>query len=353
MKETKNHPERGGFLLFGVYTLCVKKSQKSLAVTLLFSLIGLGGGFFAGYLVWGNNASSQVHAIREQNIDYKFIQPLLAVSRNNIDAPSSGYEGLKNDVANYIGSQKKNGLQDASVYFIDYKNGGSFAINKDQKYYPASMLKVVIMIAYLKKAESEPEILNNVLTFAPSIAQSLELLPFDLPTKLHVGETYTVSTLIDKMIGDSDNGAMNTLLSGIEDSYLNQVYQNLGLPQPSPDGGYTISANDYSLFFRVLYNATYLSKDDSEKALSILSTATWKDGLVASLPDGTIIAHKYGEHVNGQGDTIDSVELHDCGIVYPKNGPYLLCVMTKGKTVSNLTDVISHISKMIYDKTQS
>ena len=43
-------------------------------------------------------------------------------------------------------------------------------------------------------------------------------------------------------------------------------------------------------------------------------------------------------------------QLHDCGIVYYSNHPYLLCVMTKDKTIENLADAIKDISHLVYEE---
>jgi beta-lactamase class A len=186
------------------------------------------------------------------------------------------------------------------------------------------------------------------LTYLPSIAQNLDSIPFEDPTKLTVGQTYVVNDLINKMIIESDNGAMNLLLSHIDNSYLSEIYTEIGLKAPAPGAPYTISPADFSLFFRILYNGTYLSDASSEKALSILSQATFENGLLAGLPAGTTVAHKFGERIIGSGDQITSVELHDCGIIYANQGPYLLCVMTRGKSLNSLANTISNISKMVY-----
>ncbi len=325
------------------------RDKKVLLVAAGLLIVGLLGGYWIGYVTKAPiivNAQAQ----RENTTAYNFIHPLLLVSRPDISVPSPQYASLYKNVNTYIDSQKKSGvLTDASVIFIDYGKSGSFAINPYAAYAPASLLKVVIMVAYLKKSDSNPAILNRELTYAPGIAQSIEEVPFQDPSNLKIGETYTVSDLIDQMIIDSDNGAMNLLLANIDDAYLNDVYSELGMQGPKANKQYTISANDYSIFFRILYNGTYLSDQSSEKALSILSKATFKDGLVAGLPNGTTVAHKFGEHVNGSGDRIDSVELHDCGIVYPKGGPYLICVMTKGASLDALKTTIGTISKMAYN----
>jgi len=61
-------------------------------------------------------------------------------------------------------------LQDGSVYFRDLNNGMWFGINEGVFYRPASMLKVPVMIAYFKLAESTPAILaKKYLTMAISI----------------------------------------------------------------------------------------------------------------------------------------------------------------------------------------
>ena len=81
----------------------------------------------------------------------------------------------------------------------------------------------------------------------------------------------------------------------------------------------------------------------SEKLLSILSKTEYKGGLVAGVPDNIIVSHKFGERVIG-----DVYQLHDCGIVYYPNNPYLLCVMTKGTEFTKLEKVIQDISGMVY-----
>ncbi|MDR3519275.1 MAG: class A beta-lactamase-related serine hydrolase [Candidatus Pacebacteria bacterium] len=320
-------------------------------IWLIVGFLFLGGllGFGIGYCLKPKTEIVSTTSLREDTNQYKFIDPLLLVNRSDDNIPTPGYVALQKSIESYIVSQKKaNVVTDTSVYFINYKKGGLFTIDPDNQYDPASMLKVVIMIGYLKESDTDPSILNQELTYFPSIAQNLESIPFEDPSKLVVGQTYLVSDLINQMIVNSDNGAMNLLLSHIDNSYLSEIYTEIGLKAPAPGAPYTISPADFSLFFRILYNGTYLSDASSEKALSILSQATFSDGLLAGLPAGTVVAHKFGERVIGSGDQITSVELHDCGIVYANQGPYLLCVMTRGKNLNSLAATIATISKMVY-----
>jgi len=82
----------------------------------------------------------------------------------------------------------------------------------------------------------------------------------------------------------------------------------------------------------------------SNDALSLLTESTFKDGLLKELPSSIVVAHKYGE----SGDAV-SHQLHEAGIIYLQNKPYLISVMTRGTDWNKLSEVIGHISRMTYD----
>ena len=80
--------------------------------------------------------------------------------------------------------------------------------------------------------------------------------------------------------------------------------------------------------------------------LGLLSQSTFQQGLVAGLPAGIVVAHKFGER--GYNNPTIPDQLHDCGIVYTKK-PYVICVMTQGTGYDAMAGIIAHISKMVYD----
>src|SRR5262249_49459761 len=128
-----------------------------------------------------------------------------------------------------------------------------------------------------------------------------------------------------------------------------EVFDELNVPIPS-NSGYTISPKEYSRFFRVLYNATFLNHDMSERALGLLVQSKFDSGLAAGVPAGTDIANKFGESGVTEDGRVTALELHDCGIIYFPQNPYFLCVMTRGTKRSDLETSIQAISRTTYNQ---
>ncbi len=331
-----------------------KKWLLGAIVGLMLLGLGTGVGYFLGlHYEQGILVSdlNLIHPLRNHDSSYQFISPLLAYVVPS-DDQQNALAGLKNSISTFIDSQKNSGsLSDASVYFYDLNLGRWIGINENEKYNPASMLKVVIMVSYFKEAETNPTILQQNLTYTGAVNASIQEDAFNATSNLQIGQSYSVEDLVEKMIIDSDNGAEVLLFDNIDQNNLDAVYNALNIANPDTvSGTFTISPRTYSLFFRILYSATYLNDDMSEKALSILSQATFKDGLVAGLPSKLVVAHKFGEYVvTNSSNQMQGVELHDCGIVYYPTNPYFLCVMTKGSNLPQLENTIKNISSLVYN----
>jgi beta-lactamase class A len=192
------------------------------------------------------------------------------------------------------------------------------------------------------------------LLYSTSTADEINGVPFETPSNLQVGKSYTVGQLVEAMIINSDNGAKNALLDNINQTDLNDIYTDLGLPNPGNSDNYVISAKQYALLLRVLYNATYLSRDYSEQALKIMSQAKYSQGLVAGVPKGTVVAQKFGENVDASSNSDSPViSLSNCGVVYHPTHPYILCVMTKGTDINILTKTVASISGVVWNQVSS
>lgn len=323
----------------------------------LLGIAGVGV-FFLGYGVsWIRDrgsftffATSSREAIlgstlRDDNTSYAFIKPLLFCGVNaTAEAPE--LEEMKAALASIVDeAQAGSGVETMSVYFRDLDSGAWIATNDDARFAPASLMKVPILLSYLKQAETDADLLAQSIT-VKSIGDTngyvQEIVPSDA---VKVGETYTIEDLLRYMIVYSDNGAMVLLESYLNADVLTDLLDDLDVPPPGTD--YVISTREYSRFLRLLYNGTYLARDNSEYALKLLSQAEFGDGIVAGVPVEAPVAHKFGESsVVLESGTVGH-ELHDCGIVYASS-PYVLCVMSQGTTFDGLSSTIAKVSEAVW-----
>jgi beta-lactamase class A len=263
---------------------------------------------------------------------------------------------LKDNLSTYIDSEKSKGnVSEVSVYFRDLNNGPTLGINEDDLFISASLLKLPIALTLYKLAEDQnPGILEQKLEFNLAPGVQMDLIQYFKPTKtVTQGSTYTVSELIFNSLVYSDNLSNDVLKSyltkiGNGQDLILRTLKDLGLTEPTSITTSDISTRSYASIFRILYNASYLSNEDSEKVLSILSQSEFDQGLAAGIPKEVRLANKFGER-----DLPDQKQLHDCGIVYYPGNPYLICVMTRGENYDTLTKVIKDISKIVYDEMSS
>lgn len=294
-----------------------------------------------------SNIYEDLKPIRNSELPYQFIKPLLAYRIPSAERQEE-FQLLKNKISDFIDSEKRSGRIDyASLFLSELDKGRWIGVNENEQHTPASLMKVVVMMAYLKYADADRNFLGRKLTYSKPVNDTRNVNLFDAPSGLELGTDYSVDYLIEKMIVESDNGALALLLDNIEPAYLDSLYQSLTVRYPIQNQ-YLISPRDYSLFFRVLYSATYLGEEMSEKALALLAKTTFKDGLVGDLPKNIKVAHKFGEHVIYNNGQIRGVELHDCGIIYYEPSPYFLCIMTSGDKIDSLQDFIGDISNLVY-----
>ncbi len=319
-------------------------NKKILLVSVIFFLLGL----FFGYLIvdffyqqkeQGDiNFNSQI-----RQGGFNFINPLLECDASE-ELTIKESQKLKLNISNKI----KNSIDNASVtqisyYFRDLNNGAWFGIDEKENFSPASLLKVPLMIAYFKLSEKDPNILNKKILF--NLPGDENLIENIKPKKvIEKNKEYTIKELIEYMIIYSDNNAKTLLFLNISENDLSRIYTDLGIEIPGiRNVDDFMSVKDYASFFRVLYNASYLNREMSEKALDLLSKTDFEDGIVKNLPRNIKVSQKFGER------RIDDIsQLHDCGIVYKSKNPYLICVMTRGRSIDDLKKVIQNLSFETY-----
>jgi beta-lactamase class A len=283
---------------------------------------------------------------------YQYISPLITCNFGQVKMFSENQPIVKDLNAVVSQHEQAGDITNASVYFNDLTSGQWASVNSKDKYYPASLGKVPIMIAYYEMAESSSSLLEeegSYPTGLPDLNLQQEIPPTNAITP---GQNYTVEQLIEYMIKYSDNDAAATLTAMADQDNIASVYSDLQLPLTDNVTATTsdiMTVGQYATLFKTLYNATYLSRDFSERALQLMTETTFTQGLVAGVPSSTAVSHKYGLVSYTSNGVPEQWELHDCGIVYAPGHPYLLCVMTKGTTsIAAQEKTIADISSVAY-----
>lgn len=239
-----------------------------------------------------------------------------------------------------------------SIYFEYIPTGANISVNKDIKIWPASLIKIPVAMAALKKVQDKKWKLDNELVILDQDKDSEYGEMYKLPT----GTSMTIRKFLEESLIHSDNTAHFVLLRNLEGEELEDVFVHLGMDDvidslkrnnsKEEDTDNRITAKRYSIFFRSLYNSTYFSHENSKLFLDILSRAP-KEYLSVGLPEDIPFVHKTGIR-------IDEKVMADSGIVYVPGRPYILTVMIAQNKEGELNEeeikkLFEQISREIYD----
>lgn len=282
--------------------------------------------------------SDPIRLVREDGSS--LVRPLLFVAGGE---ESTRFSGLKENLQATIRQwQQRQEVVEVSVYLKDLGDASWMGIEADKTYMPGSLIKVPILIAFLKMEEEHPGSLNRMLHFdKPKNYFPSQEFKGD---SIVPGKDYKISELLRYMIVESDNNATNLLSRSLDPAGFRKIFTDLQIPPDEiNDVRYVISAREYSRFFRVLYNATYLRPDLSEYALDLLAEVKFKDGIARTLPAGIPAPRKFGER------GIDGVlDFSESAIIYKENTPYSLTIMTKGSSADKQAELVSELASIVF-----
>lgn len=317
-------------------------------ITIFFLVTGVMLGYGVNAFMH-RKSSIQETFVAEKGEVLRFTNPQLW-SGSKYPIGKQGYAPFKTQLLSLIEAKKKRDeVTEVSVYFRDLYNGPTLGIGEHVRFAPASLLKLPLLITFIDLAEDHPNLMETQVPYKGQGKEFVQIIP---PQKsLQENTSYTIAEALRYMIEYSDNHAYYMLLEYLqkmspENDLLKQTYVDLGIIDPKDIFDETLSVKGYASIFLQLYHGSYLRKiESSEKALDYLTHVDFKNGLVAGVPVGIPVAHKFGEREGFAGGV---KQLHDCGIVYYPGNPYLLCVMTRGKDIKKLEETISTISNIVY-----
>lgn len=241
-------------------------------------------------------------------------------------------------------------VKSVSVSFLNLKTGKGFGIRDDERFAPHNLLKLPVMITYFKTAETSPQALQKKLTFTGGAGTAPPSL-LKTPRPLERGKAYAVGDLIYRMIVYNDDDALSLLVANLPDDALDGMYKDLGLDIDPADEEDAMSLNAYASFYRALYDASYLSRKMSDKAIRYLSKTSFREGIVAGVPPNVTVASRFGDFPvdgSGEGHLSGLTQLHEIGIIFHPARPYLLGIITRGSDFTAQIRVFRDISSFVY-----
>ena len=96
--------------------------------------------------------------------------------------------------------------------------------------------------------------------------------------------------------------------------------------------------------FEKIYKKEIISDSISQRMLRLMGRDYWDEEAISQVPSGVFVAAKNGAVDESRSETL---------LVMAPKHPYILCIMTKGRSIDSLEKVIQTISSITYQNTNN
>jgi D-alanyl-D-alanine carboxypeptidase (penicillin-binding protein 5/6)/beta-lactamase class A len=245
-------------------------------------------------------------------------------------------------------------------------NGESYFLSADEPMPTASLIKLAVMVEYYAQVAEEKVKPTDAITLKKE-----DMVPGSgvLTEHFSPGATFTLRDAMRLMIVFSDNTATNLVLDHVGIKPVNERMATLGFPETRINskvykrkettvdmsrsekfGLGSTTAREAIRLLELIHNGKVVSEAACKEMLEHLKKCDDKEKFPRFLPPGVVTAHKTGSVSDARTDA---------GILYFKQGPVVLCVLTndnKDKTwrADNAGNLIcAKVAKEVVDYYQS
>jgi beta-lactamase class A len=209
----------------------------------------------------------------------------------------------------------------------DLTSGETFFVHGDEIMPQASSIKIAVLAdLYLQAQQGKLKLTEEYVVRKEDL-----VIGSDIMLGLTPGVTrLTLRDLATMMVAVSDNSATNVLIGHVGMENVNAMLDSLGLHatrlrrqmmdlKAAGEGRENVSTpREMMTLLETIYRGKLLNKEMTADFIKVLSTHK-ESSLLQGLPDDAVAASKPGE--------LEAVR-NDSGIIFVKNRPYILCVMT-------------------------
>ncbi len=324
--------------------------NRSLMVIVVAAAFALGVFVGRGSWLFGTgNPARPGEQFRLLSEDFRYIRPSLQQEPGRGKKSPRELKPFRYKI-NALVEQKseEEAVSSVSLYFRDLDHGNRFGIREQELFSPENQLKLPLLIAYFKWAETNPLVLRKRLTYASGEPSTYRFLK--PPSVIARGASYSVNDLLFRMTAYGDDDAYALLASHLPSKRLQAINKDLYVNYDPAKKTEALSLSAYASFFRVLFNASYLSEEMSEKALRYLARSSFKDGMAAAVPPEVEVASKAGEQLITETGGKEQLQLHEFGIIYHPQRPFLLGITVRGSDFEDMAETIRELTHLIYQE---
>lgn len=220
-----------------------------------------------------------------------------------------------------------------ALYVVDLDSNYFFGVGEDEIMQAASLIKLPVIAGLYKEAGAGNVNLDTKYSLKNSDKVGGSGSLYTMPA----GTVYTYRELANLMGKQSDNTALNIIRKILGDEKINAVAKEIGMTNTSLKDNNTM-ARDVGIFFQKLYQGEIVPRQARDEILDSLTDTIYESWMVAGIPDGIRISHKFGREVH---------VVNDAGIVFADK-PFVLVLMSDGIVEKEADEVFPELAKIVH-----
>lgn len=277
-------------------------------------------GIVSGILWWWGSDKKDLILFRPLKVNYTVEQKKFEVEKDQSSQNRNFLSTLQDKISKLQGSY--------AIYVFRLSENKGYGINEDVIMPAASIMKVPILLAVMKKVENGQLEMDSEYVLRDEDKQSgsgpIEFM--DAGTKL------SVKILLAYMTKNSDNTATYVLANMIGRKEIEIEIERLGMKNTNFDEN-TTTAADLVTMWRKIYEMK------NEEINKLLENSIYEDRLPAGLPDTVEVIHKVG---TGEGVWADA------GIVMAEE-PLVIVILNKNVDLDQAAKIVPDLTKEIWN----